>query len=61
MSNHRFAQHTVIGVHLRAGNGEQAHFVDSGRGIADENKFVSNLVKLVKEFVDISCRPVLLF
>jgi hypothetical protein len=48
---YQFNRHTVLGLHLRAGNGEDAHFSESGRGIANETEFVSNLLNLVHSFV----------
>lgn len=47
MEQHRFSDHTVIGIHLRAGNGEGEHFVHAGRHIANETVFVTNLIQLV--------------
>jgi hypothetical protein len=52
MEQHRFQDHSVLGIHLRAGNGEVTHFTDSGRYIANETEFVSNLVNLVQHFLD---------
>ena len=54
MQQHGFDNHFVIGVHLRAGNGEQAHFAESGRGIQNETKFVSNLVNSIGLFIKIT-------
>ena len=52
MEQHHFSNHTVIGLHLRAGNGEQSHFTESGRYIANETQFVSNLLQLLHFFLD---------
>lgn len=52
MKDNDFHQHTVIGLHVRAGNGEETHFTDSGRMIANQTVFVSNLIRLVQEFVE---------
>jgi hypothetical protein len=51
MQQHDFDNHFVIGLHLRAGNGEQAHFVESGRGIANETEFVTNLADSIGHFI----------
>ena len=65
-----FKHHTVLGLHLRAGNGEETHFLESGRGIADETEFVTNLMDLLRFFLQkitatfssrFSQRPPLLF
>jgi hypothetical protein len=47
MDLHKFREHQVIGIHLRAGNGEKNHFLKAGRGIANETSFVRNLVDLI--------------
>ena len=48
---HDFLHHTVLGLHLRAGNGEETHFLESGRGIANETEFVANLMDLLQLFL----------
>ena len=45
MKKHKFSDHTVLGVHLRVGNGEKTHFEYSGRGVSNEMEFVSNFFK----------------
>ena len=52
MKQHKFKEHTVLGLHLRAGNGEETHFEESGRYIANETEFVSNLCDLLHTFLD---------
>jgi hypothetical protein len=47
MARHKFRDHQVIGLHLRAGNGEKEHFTMAGRGIVNETAFVTNLVDLM--------------
>jgi len=37
----------VVGLHLRAGNGERSHFVESGRAADDESVLVYRLVQLI--------------
>jgi hypothetical protein len=51
MRENKFQDHTVIGLHLRAGNGEETHFSYSGRHIANETTFVTNLVDLIHRFL----------
>ncbi len=51
MLDHGFHEHRVIGIHLRAGNGEEEHFTYAGRHIANETIFISNLVELIKRFL----------
>jgi Nodulation protein Z (NodZ) len=46
---YKFEEHTVIGVHLRLGNGEGTHFKSSGRGVNDEFSFVESLAWLISE------------
>jgi hypothetical protein len=47
MARHKFRDHRVIGVHVRAGNGETQHFTQAGRGIINETAFVTHLVDLI--------------
>lgn len=49
MKENSFRDHIVIGVHLRAGNGEDTHFADARRHIANETTFVTNLVDLIHQ------------
>jgi hypothetical protein len=51
MRDHQFRDRFVVGLHLRAGNGEGMHFEGSGRRIANETEFVLNLVKVIGKFV----------
>ena len=52
MTQHDFSEHHVIGIHLRAGNGEQKHFIQAGRDIGNETNFVLNLVDVVHQFLE---------
>lgn len=45
MEKHKFSEHEVIGIHLRAGNGEER------RTIEDEEKFIDNFMDLVRIYV----------
>ena len=50
MNEHAFGQHTVIGRHLRAGNGEGQHFIQAQRGIAiDETLFLKRIARLLQK------------
>ncbi|KAL3934690.1 MAG: hypothetical protein SGBAC_009650 [Bacillariaceae sp.] len=52
MEMHNFREHEVIGIHLRAGNGEKTHFEWSGRGISDEEAFTSDFIHLIEALVE---------
>jgi len=41
----------VVGLHLRAGNGESSHFVESGRAADDESVLIYRLVQLINLIV----------
>jgi hypothetical protein len=43
--------HTVIGLHIRAGNGEQDHFTDAARSIDNTTVYVQQVVQLLERFV----------
>jgi len=47
MEKYKFQNHQVIGLHIRTGNGEKAHFLQAGRGIVNETTFFKNLVDLI--------------
>lgn len=54
--------HTVIGLHVRAGNGEQDHFASSGRSVTDTSTFLRNVCLLLRKFTAENIHgPVLLF
>lgn len=46
---HQLEQHTLIGVHLRLGNGEKDHFELAGRAINNETHFVIGVAKLLNQ------------
>ena len=54
-----FSNKTVIGVHIRAGNGEGGDFVWKGRGIKNETAWVSNLIIHIREMAASKENPVL--
>jgi hypothetical protein len=45
-----FKENFVIGLHVRAGNGETGDFVNKGRGIEDPNTWVGHVVGLIRDF-----------
>ncbi|KAL7568624.1 hypothetical protein ACA910_022724 [Epithemia clementina (nom. ined.)] len=47
--DHGFDQHTVIGIQIRAGNGEQGQFLQLHRGILDPESFRQNLIAQLQE------------
>uniref|UniRef100_A0A7R9WMY6 Membrane-associated protein n=1 Tax=Craspedostauros australis TaxID=1486917 RepID=A0A7R9WMY6_9STRA len=51
MEENGFRNHVVIGLHLRLGNGEQDHFQEAGRQIANETEFVANLTSLIASMI----------
>jgi hypothetical protein len=61
---HQFQTHTVIGLHVREGNGEQDHFAASGRQIVNTTTFVNHVCYLLRKYANeqlAESRPVLLF
>eukprot|EP00588_Corethron_pennatum_P002731 CAMPEP_0194285700 /NCGR_PEP_ID=MMETSP0169-20130528/30821_1 /TAXON_ID=218684 /ORGANISM="Corethron pennatum, Strain L29A3" /LENGTH=602 /DNA_ID=CAMNT_0039031895 /DNA_START=136 /DNA_END=1944 /DNA_ORIENTATION=- len=48
---HELGNHTVYGVHIRAGNGEQGDFINKGRGIRDVHTdvWIQNVANLIRE------------
>ncbi|VEU43986.1 unnamed protein product [Pseudo-nitzschia multistriata] len=48
---HRFSERIVLGIHIRAGNGEQDDFVKKERGIEDHQGFANNTAKTLDELV----------
>ncbi|GAX22524.1 hypothetical protein FisN_14Hh146 [Fistulifera solaris] len=59
----QFERHTVIGLHVREGNGEQDHFAASGRRIGNTTTFVNDLCYLLRKYAAEQrwSRPALLF
>jgi hypothetical protein len=51
MQEHQFQNRLVIGLHIRAGNGEGMHFEATGRGVRNASAFVDNLVLVVGEML----------
>jgi hypothetical protein len=51
MAQYQFDKRLVIGLHLRLGNGESMHFQETGRGVHNEQQFVSNLISLIGSYL----------
>lgn len=51
VNRHEFANHTVIGMHIRAGNGEGGDFTHKGRGIANETAFVQTVSHHIQSLI----------
>lgn len=49
---HAWEDHFVIGLHLRAGNGEQDHFAQAARDIGQQTSVVETIRILIEEFYD---------
>jgi hypothetical protein len=48
---HGWHQHTMIGLHVRAGNGEDAHFIDAARGVSNTTEYVTRTVQRLQQFL----------
>ncbi|KAG7357810.1 Nodulation protein Z NodZ [Nitzschia inconspicua] len=52
MDRYRFSKRLVVGVHLRAGNGEGLHFQQAGRGVQmNETVFVERMVQTMRNVI----------
>lgn len=58
---HHFNNHTVIGLHIRAGNGEQGDFLWKNRGISDEDAFLELVASGLEDISQDFLVPPLLF
>lgn len=54
MREHHFHDRFVVGLHLRAGNGEGMHFDESGRRISNEHEFVNNVIHVLGKMLSFS-------
>ena len=64
MKKHKFADHTVFGMHIRAGNGEKAAFSGRGRSIKhDPNDYISSLITEMQKSIPIDTleKPPMIF
>jgi hypothetical protein len=50
MRRHEFDKHTIVGLHVRTGNGEKGDFVKKRRGIVDVDGWVQNASFLLRTF-----------
>ena len=57
LQQHQWGDHFVVGLHLRAGNGERDHFLQSQRGIADETLWVREILVLVHQLLQSQTQP----
>jgi hypothetical protein len=58
MRTHNYANHTVFGIHIRAGNNEKGDFTKKGRGFrSGPEQFVSGLVKSIRGSLSIESLP----
>jgi len=60
-SNNNFAGHTVIGLHIRAGNGEQGDFIRKNRTIQDITVWCQNMAYLLTDISKDFIHPPILF
>jgi hypothetical protein len=58
---HQFSKHTVVGIHVRAGNGEGGDFAKKKRHIQDKNAFVESTVINILNLIQDAADPPLLF
>ena len=50
-SEHRFSERLVLGIHVRAGNGETGDFVHKNRGIGDIDRWVLEMAKTMDALI----------
>lgn len=50
-AKHNFQKHLVIGLHVRAGNGEQGDFVKKKRGIKNTTDWIQSISNILMELV----------
>lgn len=64
MEKKNFSDHTVFGIHIRAGNGEKKDFMKKGRGIHyDPTVYVNSLITVIRETTPIDTleKPPMIF
>ena len=47
---HNFSDHTILGLHVRAGNGEQGDFKNKKRAISDLDRWISKITDLISGY-----------
>ncbi|KAL3939839.1 MAG: hypothetical protein SGBAC_005517 [Bacillariaceae sp.] len=56
--NHKFSSHTVLGIHIRAGNGEKRDFTLKQRGIHhDPKEYVAALIQVIRNTIPVENLP----
>lgn len=64
MEKHNYAEHTVFGIHIRAGNGEQQDFSFKKRGIHHSaEEYITSLIKVMRENISMDSqeKPPMIF
>jgi len=61
MKRHRFTDHTVVGLHIRAGNGEHGHFQRKHREINISDEWVHAVAQTIHEFSQNWTKPAMIF
>lgn len=61
MRLHEFDKHTIVGFHVRTGNGEKGDFVKKHRGIVDVDDWVQNAASLLRTFSQNLTKPAKIF
>ena len=61
MKRHRFTDHTVVGLHIRAGNGEHGHFQRKHREINISDEWVHVVAQTIHEFSQNWTKPAMIF
>ena len=51
IKEHKFDQHFVMGLHVRAGNGEVGDFTQKGRELDDLVSWIDSFAKMMVDFV----------
>jgi hypothetical protein len=57
----KFAGHTVLGMHIRAGNNETGNFVKKHRGIDNVDEWIQNMVTQLKKVAKDTPKPPLVY
>jgi len=50
-NEHHWKQHYIVGLHIRDGNGEEQHFEQAQREIANSDEFLDNLVDTIQDYL----------
>lgn len=52
VEKHKFSERVVVGLHLRAGNGEKGDFQEKSRGVEHMETWLNNTTNLLSELID---------